>query len=303
MDIDIEEVYKMAKKGTIAKEHLEEIFTNGFNDYNNDFSYEIQNILKYILKSDTNVINESNVKEMTLLLDSNHVPHLYKDLFDNIIRNNTLVSPENFDLIIVKTSNVYDFKEKFLNEFKKSKEKFLNYTLMQKDFKLDELSMLKIFTMYPDIAKKIIEQNDLTLAKPIYEYLNETYQYKDIVKDKKINIVDFEQPIITHLSKELALTSNYMQDFLKKDVKYDPVYLNNFFKKTYSIIFDKTNTNIDKFNLSFVEKQVNIAVDSAAYEAKIAEENIKLKAQSVEEIITNMRNKYPSNHPFARFKK
>lgn len=176
------------------------------------------------------------------------------------------------------------------------KNKFIDYAVNQKDFSLTELNFLKVFTQYEDVAIKILKKDMLSFSQPLYNYLNEHYLYKDLVKDKKIHIVPLNDNEIEHLAHELVLTFNYMNEFIPHKISYYPVSLNynpsglnGFFTKTCQIIFDPNNNNKEQFTFDFAKKNINIAIE--------------LEKPIVEKSIQEIRNNYKPNHPFFKLKK
>lgn len=290
MEFDIEEAYKLAKQGKIPEEYVQEIFTKGFDDYNNDFSHEITFIIKSFLKNDKNILDPVNISPIVSLI-TYYNKALFKEFTDKVMSNGIKISENNFMKIV--DSFYYSDNIEYIKD---RKNKFIDYAINQQDFSLTELNNLKLFTQYENIALKILKKETLSFSQPLYNYLNQHYLYKDTIKDKVINIIPIIDNTIEHLSHELVLTANYINKFISQEISYDPVslnynpqLLNPFLTKTYKMIFDPTNNNRDKFIFEFAKKNINIAIE--------------MTKPIVQKNITEIRQQYTSDHPFFKLKK
>lgn len=290
MGLDIEEAYKLAKQGKIPEEYVQEIFTQGFDDYNNDFSHEITFIIKSFLKNDKNILDPVNISPIVSLI-TYYNKALFKEFTDKIMSNGIKISEDNFMKIV--DSFYYSDNIEYIKD---RKNKFIDYAINQQDFSLTELNNLKVFTQYETIALKMLKKETLSFSQPLYNYLNQHYLYKDTIKDKVINIIPIIDNTIEHLSHELVLTANYINKFISQEISYDPVslnynpqLLNPFLTQTYKMIFDPTNNNRDKFIFEFAKKNINIAIE--------------MTKPIVQKNITEIRQQYTSDHPFFKLKK
>lgn len=291
MIFDTGNMYKLARQGVTPKHFVEHVLAHGFNDYNNDYRSEIHYIMKTIFKYDNYDMQSSEIPSFVGLINF-YSKALYKEFFDKLVRNKIDISEDNFTLLLDQDIFIPNMNVKYMDSIKQSREKFINYVLEQNVLNLDELKLLKVLTQHQNVAEKLLSKDELKVSQPIYDYLKQHFKYKDLILNKQIEIIPSQDSSVSVLAKELVLTANYMDDFFKQNIKYDTGYLNEFFNKTYRMIFDKNNHNKDNFTFDFVKKQVQIAVDTMNYFPVFNQKTIE-----------DMRKNYSSNNPFAKLKK
>lgn len=277
-DYELQEIHAASQKGALSKEHLDIMLNHDYDDYNSDFLTEVREIIKTILDNDDNVIEKNEVGQL-LYLVGNEAFGFFSSFFDKIIRNNLEITPNTFDHIL------YFNPPQLI-----SQDRIINYIFNQEDFNLSELQLLKVFTAHKKIAEKVLNQDNLTLSQPLYNYLQENDYYKDMIKDKNFHIVESIDNTIEKLSKELLLTENYKHDLDVKNIPYKKELVDKFLKDTYSMIFDETNLNRDKFTFDLAKKQIDIAVESMNYPKQF-------------DLNTIAQMRKNPNNPFGKLKK
>lgn len=282
--MNIEVVYEKAQTGLLNQDDLNTFFRERFQDINGDYIEEGCVIVETICGNDKYTFESKDVGYIFSLIPKDE-PNLFKDFFEKIIKNNVIVLDQDFSIIL--SDYAYIDKNNSLIEIKN---KFFDYILNQKEVNVSEINLLRLFTQHPEVVTKYLKNDDLSFSQPLYNYLNQHYLYKDLIKNKNIKIIPLKDNTLENFSHELVLSTNYLHEVQEKKINYREDVLNHFLKNTYNNAFNPTQS-LERENFSF--DKVKITVAHAINAA------IPVVQKSIEEI----RQTYTPNHPFAKLKK
>lgn len=226
---------------------------NGFEDYNNDYSKEIAKTLVQIYKSKVIKIEPEQVHSfLSLIINESDV----NIIFNYFSEKDLAYTSQDIEL-------VFDNEKKSQSPHKNA---FFQYAF--KTVKLDDLFILKILNTNKNLAVILLETESISLSQPIKEFAEKHPEYKNILNLK--NISTHENNEVEHLSKELLKLELFKLEIKSKNIAYDETYWNSYLNNTYKLIFDKSNTNRDKFNIEIAQSKFNIAVESKKYKKHVS---------------------------------
>lgn len=281
--MDIEVVYEKAQKGILNQEDLNSFLSVRFEDINGDYIEENSVIVETICNNKYSF--ESKDFSYIFSLINSDEPNLFQNFFEKTIKNHVTVSDKDFSVILAK----YPYIDQNDN-LSESKNKFLDYILNQTEVNISELNLLRLFTEHQEVVSKYLKNDDLSFSQPFYNYLNQHYLYKNLIKDKDIKLIPLKDNTLENFSYELLLSANYLNELQEKKINYREDVLNHFLKNTFTIIFNPENSvQREYFSFDEVKRNANHAINSAK----------PVVQKSIEEI----RQTYTSNHPFAKLKK
>lgn len=276
---DIIKIANDLKKGKINQSSINNIIINGFNDYNNDFSEQREYILSEILRNPNIIVNNKDIYSLLKVIINESDINIF---FENYQHKKLTYTQKEINLLLDSPD---------VNE--KNKDQFFDQVFKQENIQLTDLFKLKLLVKNRDIAIKLLDNKDITFPQSLIDFVENHHFYSHIVENKEFK--KHEGDSVKVLSQELLKSVNYVNEFMTREPKtdYDKVYLNDFFSKTYNLIFDETNDKRNEFSFDIVKKKVQVAIDTIEYQKNY-------KSLSIQEL--REKNKDKPN-PFAKIKK